>query len=118
MFLGRDPKEDIAYIFEESPKWELKLHALWLQLRKHYRKEYRMGTLTFSPKGKFRPLDAADRLAYETWRHLKEPNVQRSEWKRLTENPHQHHGKYCSTFDLESLPDYIKTTLPAAGVAS
>jgi hypothetical protein len=90
-FIGED--EYIAYIFEDQPKWALKARELWEQLKAVYAAEYRMGTLAFAPKKKFTPLQAADRLAYETFKHFSEPHKTRPAWNRfLTWG--QHHGKY------------------------
>ena len=93
MILGET--EDIAYIFEDQYVWELKAHALFAELRQSFAKEYRMGSIAFGPKEKFTPLQAADRLAYETFKHFSDRSKNRRHWHRFEEHP-LISGEYCN----------------------
>jgi len=103
-FLGQS-SEDIAYIFEFSPRWSPLLFQMWnkIYVVPNLRKKYRMGTFTSAPKEKFGALQAADRLAFETFKRFTDP-AERSEWKALTDWP-QHHGRY---FNDEGIADLIQ----------
>lgn len=109
MFLGKST-ENIAYIFERSPRWAEALHNMWNVIYDvpGLRKLYRMGTLTFADKCEFAPLQAADRLAFETKKHFTDP-VERAEWKSLTEWD-QHHGRYFNDEGIQDLVAKLKAT--------
>lgn len=114
MFLGET--EDIAYIFEwaeslkgslvDQFKWEMKAHELFVELRSVFKKQYRMGTITFGPKKDFTPLQAADRLAYETFQHFVDRSTNRRHWHRLVEHP-LITGKYCDEQGVAGLAEVL-----------
>jgi len=62
-----------------------------------------MGTLTFAEKQEFKPLQAADRLCYESYRHYGD-GEQRPQLDRLLSWP-QHHGR---AFNAEGMPILIE----------
>lgn len=73
MFLGENTNEDIAYIFDQHPRWQKAANDLWLKMIKQGLKmRYRMGSLTFEDMQRFTPLQAADHFAYETYRYMTE----------------------------------------------
>jgi hypothetical protein len=98
MFVGED--EDIAYIFEDQAVWELKAHELYAELRTEFQQEYRMGTLAFGCKRKFKPLQVADRLAYETFQHFSDPIHDRPHWMKFVKHP-LISGNYCDERGVE-----------------
>lgn len=109
MFLGKST-ENIAYIFERSPRWAEALLKMWNVIydTPGLRKLYRMGTLTFAEKHEFAPLQAADRLAFETKKHFTDP-VERPQWRALTDWP-QHHGRYFNDEGIADLVANLKAT--------
>lgn len=104
MFVGET--EDIAYVFEDQFIWELKAHALFAELRQSFEQEYRMGSIAFGSKKKFTPLQAADRLAYETFRHFSERSTNRRHWHRFVEHP-LITGKYCDEQGVAGLAEVL-----------
>ncbi len=103
MFIGEDHSEDIAYIFEQQPQWQMEANRMWVRsLELGYKKKYRLGSITFGDKAQFIPLQAADRNAFETFQHFDNPN-RRAIWNRLKDSDH-HRGCY---FDREGLQDFI-----------
>jgi|SRR5580658_9737746 hypothetical protein len=91
-FLGEDKSENIAYVFERNPRWEVLIHSMYSKLlAEGAGPKYRMGTLTFAEKREFIPLQAADRLAYETYKYVAELE-RRPQFQRLMEWPQQHGG--------------------------
>ena len=108
MFLGGgDANEKIAYVFENQKTWEIEVHKLYAELKADYEQEYKMGTIAFGSKVDFTPLQAADRLAYETFKHFSEPHTDRVHWNRFLAWP-QHYGKYCSEANLTELVDRLQ----------
>lgn len=105
-FLGVDPKEDIAYIFEESPRFKPKLNDIWDKLLADgYRPRWKMGSITFADKKQFKPLQAADRFAYETFRHFQEGD-ERPELTRL--RARQPQGRYFNAEGLALLVEEMR----------
>lgn len=100
MFIGED--EDIAYIFEDQPVWELKAHELYTGLRTEFQREYRMGTIAFGSKRKFKPLQAADRLAYETYQHFADTAGDRRNWMKIVNHP-LISGNYCNEEGIKKI---------------
>lgn len=106
-FLLEDPSEDIAFIFERHPRWQIKANQMWLKMiDQGFAKRYRMGTLTFACKEKFKPLQAADRLAYETYQHFTNP-IRRPEWETLTACP-TIHGRYFNDDGFASFQEELR----------
>lgn len=104
MFLGENPHETIGYHFANSPGQSEKLLALYNEIKKDHADLYRMGVPAFPEMWEATPLQAADRLAYETRKHLVPGGSERPMWRRLTDRSHkQHYGKY---FD-ESGADHL-----------
>jgi hypothetical protein len=93
MFLGEDANEDIAYIFDQHPRWEKMVNDLWLKMvEQGLKTRYRMGSLAFEDKKKFPPLQAADHLAYETYRYMTERPIRPAMRRFLSWK--QHYGRY------------------------
>lgn len=83
IFFG-DDSENIAYVFEQQPVWQAKATHLWNSaVEQGYKSKYRMGSVAFGDKRDFSPLQAADRQAFETFKHFEAPSVPREIWHRL-----------------------------------
>lgn len=110
-FIG-EPKEEIAFIFEDHPKWSIHALQMYNDIKRSPdwppEKRGRLGTPTFEDKKKYKPLQAADHLAYETWRFMEgthKKNVPiRPAMNRFRDWP-QHHGRY---FDERLLREFIR----------
>jgi hypothetical protein len=103
MFLDEDPKEKIAYVFERNPSWTAKLLDMWNRMvGAGQDKLYRMGTITFGEKKEFIPLQVADRLAFESYKHFVEKE-RRPVFNRLIDRP-QHFGRY---FNQEGMDLFV-----------
>ncbi len=100
MFMGET--EDIAYIFENQPVWEIKAHQLFAGLREQHQKDFRMGTIAFGSKEKFRPLQAADRFAFEFYQHFVDRTTERQNWIDIVRHP-LFFGKYCDENGIDWL---------------
>ena len=105
MFIGHSG-EKIAYVFDNHPKWSIEAHVLYNSLQTQFEEEYRMGTVAFGKKEDFMPLQAADRLAYETYKHFADRSVDRPQWIRLVKHP-LICGKYCDENGLYDLGNVL-----------
>jgi Protein of unknown function (DUF3800) len=108
IFIGEDD-QDIAYIFEDKKNWELTAHEVYASLRPAFQKQYRMGTLAFGSKERYKPLQAADRLAYETYHHFTE-EPDRPMWNRLVASGRMF-GRYCDESGVRNLNDLMRKDL-------
>ena len=86
------PEDKIAYIFEENPIYKQMLKKLWADMLEQGRDRYRMGSVSFAAKAQFRPLQLADRFAFEATKHLT-GTTDSQEWKRLVKSGN-HYGEY------------------------
>ncbi len=108
MFIGDDTREDIAYIFDQHPRWQILANELYLKMIQRGMKErYRLGTLTFADNKKCIPLQAADHLAFETYHYMTEPPPFRPAMNRFT-SWRQHHGRYFDEAGCLELIDEMK----------
>jgi len=105
-FIGET--EDIAYIFEDQRIWELEAHKLYASLKTVFKEKYRMGTIAFGSKKAFKPLQAADRLAYEAFKHYSDPTSDREHWLKLIKHP-PIVGQRCNAEGLAELAEITKT---------
>lgn len=105
-FLGEDPNEKIAFIFDRHPRWDILAREMYQKMvdKEEWINRYRLGTITFGDKKQFTPLQAADHLAYETYLCMTDPRALRPAMRRFLGWP-QHHGRY---FDDEGCQSFIQ----------
>jgi hypothetical protein len=107
-FIG-ESKEKIAFIFENHPQWSIYAHQMYndFKVSKKWPKEKRdrLGTPAFEDKKEFKPLQAADHLAYETYRYMKNRNAPLRPAMTRFLSWQQHHGRY---FDERLLREFIE----------
>jgi hypothetical protein len=106
-FLGENPKEKIAFIFDQHNMFSITAHELFKESLedKDLKARYRLGSLTFADKTTYIPLQAADHIAYETYRWMSEPGKQKRPAMRRFGQWGQHNGRY---FDDSGFKSFIE----------
>jgi len=99
--------EKITFIFERNPVYQSLLNEMYNDmLNKGDGERYRMGSLTFAEKHEFRPLQAADRFAFEATKHLLNEKRDRPEWVHLIKKG-AHEGSYYHRRGLLALEEKL-----------
>jgi len=111
-FIG-ESNESIGFVFEDHPQWSVHALSMYNDIKKdpEWPKERRrrLGTPAFDCKEKFKALQAADHLAYETWRYMENKRAKKNATLRPAMNRflswQQHHGRY---FDEHGILEFLR----------
>ena len=104
LFIGE--AGDIDYVFEEQPIWEKEARILYGSLGKEFGTKYRMGKISFGSKKDNLPLQAADRLVYETYNHFAKREIDSPVWRQFVGHP-LIFGQYCDENGVRELGESI-----------
>jgi Protein of unknown function (DUF3800) len=103
------PKDDqLAFIFDQQPKREGLTRDSYHAIKTFRDADDKMGSLTFADGKRFLPLQAADFIAYEAYKHLdnfirQSGRPMRGSLRVLTEGDYQFDARYFSREKLEAL---------------
>lgn len=110
IFVG-EPKEPITFIFENHPQWSSFANQMFTDLKSDSEwpkeKRDRLGAAAFEDKKRHKPLQAADHIAYETWRYMQNRHLRRPLRPAMRRflSWNQNHGRY---FDENGLIRFIQ----------
>lgn len=108
MFLGEDPTEQIGFVFDNHPRWSIEAHEMFIMMQndEDWPPRNRLGTVAFEDKKHYRPLQAADHIAFETF-HYMNSDAPRPAMNRFKSWP-QNHGRYYNEQGLQAFIDLCK----------
>jgi len=108
-FLGEDPRDPIAFVFDNHPRWSLQAHEMYVRMQndKEWPNRVWLGTVRFEDKKKYVPLQAADNIAFETY-HYVHGNLGRPAMNRFLSWP-QNHARYYNEEGLQAFIDICRT---------
>jgi len=114
MFLAEDQNEPIGFVFAKHERWSALAAEMYTKLEKDPETpaevRRRMGTIAFEDMERFIPLQAADHIAYESYRYMNDhPATWRPTMARFMSWP-QNNGRYYNEQGLLSFITHAKET--------
>jgi len=98
MFLSEDQQEPIGFVFANHDRWSSIAPEMYNEIRNDPRTppdvRPKLGSVAFEDISKIIPLQAADHLAYETYRSMNDPPGTRRRAMNVLMRWPQNHGRY------------------------